>query len=117
MPSIAGFTCCNSLGFFTGDTLEAEIITAEQSLPAKRMLINGMWPVTDAATVFASVVTRDTLHATSATEGTEGELNEDGYVPLLDEGRYVRGKLRIPAATVWSFATGIEPDAQPGSGL
>jgi hypothetical protein len=117
LPSVAGFTSDNKLGFFTGDTLEAEIITAEQSLPAKRMLINGIWPVTDAATVYGSVVTRDTLHATVATEGAEGELNSDGYVPLLDEGRYVRGKLRIPAATVWSFATGVDPDAQPGSGL
>jgi hypothetical protein len=117
LPNVAGFTTANRLGFFTGDTLEAEIVTAEQSLSAKRMLINGMWPVTDAATVFGSVVTRDTLHATSATEGTEGSLNDDGYVPLLDEGRYVRGKLRIPAATVWSFATGIEPDAMPGSQL
>ena len=64
-----------------------------------------------------SVVTRDTLHATTATEGTEGTLNDDGYVPLLDEGRYVRARVRIPAATEWSFATGVEPDAMPGSGF
>lgn len=117
LPSVAGVDPDHKLGFFTGDTLEAEIVTSEQSLSSKRMLINGMWPVTDAATVYGSVVTRDTLHATVATEGTEGTLNDDGYVPLLDEGRYVRGKLRIPAATDWSFATGIDPDAMPGTGL
>lgn len=117
LPAVAGFTKDHELGFFTGDTLEAEVLTAEQSLSARRMFINGMWPVTDAGTVFGSVVTRDTLNATSATTGSEGQLNEDGYIPLLDEGRYVRGRLRIPAGTVWSFATGIEPDALPGTGL
>lgn len=115
LPNIAAFDTSGQLGFFTGDTLEAELETAEQALSPKRMLINGMWPVTDAATVYGSVVTRDTLHATSATEGTEGQLNDDGYIPLLDEGRYVRGRVRIPAETVWSFVSGIEPDAMPGS--
>ena len=117
LPEVAAFTTDHQLGFFTGGTLEAELITAEQALSPRRMLINGMWPVTDADTVFGSVVTRDTLHATDATEGTESELNSDGYVPLLDEGRYVRGKVRIPAGTVWSFATGIEPDVFQGTGL
>jgi hypothetical protein len=115
LPNIAAFGADSKLGFFTGETLEAELETAEQALSPKRMLINGMWPVTDAATVYGSVATRDTLHATSATEGTEGELNDDGYIPLLDEGRYVRGRVRIPAETVWSFVSGIEPDAMPGS--
>lgn len=117
LPNIASFTTDNELGFFTGDTLEATLETAEQSLSPRRMLINGMWPVTDADTVFGSIVSRDTLHATTATEGIEGEMNDDGYIPLLDEGRYVRGRVRIPAGTVWSFASGIEPDALPGSGF
>lgn len=117
LPEIASFTTAHELGFFTGDTLEATLETAEQALSPKRMLINGMWPVTDADTVYGSVVTRDTLHATTATEGVEGEMNDDGYIPLLDEGRYVRARVRIPAGTVWSFVSGIEPDALPGSGL
>jgi hypothetical protein len=115
LPSIAAVGTDSKLGFFTGSALEATMETAEQALSPKRMLINGLWPVTDAATLYGSVVTRDTLHATSATEGTEGEMNDDGYVPLLDEGRYVRGRLRVPAETAWSFASGVEPDAMPGS--
>jgi hypothetical protein len=117
LPSIAGFTSTSALGFFSGATLEATLETSEQSFAPRRIFVNGMWPLTDANTVYGSVVTRDTLSNTTATEGTEGEMNADGYIPLLDEGRYVRGRVRIPHGVTWSFATGIEPDAQPGSGL
>ena len=117
LPSIAAFNADNELGFFSGDALEAEVETAEQTLPQRRVLVNGVWPVTDADTVYGSVVTRDTLHATDVTEGTENTMNDDGYIALLDEGRYVRGRLRIPAGTNWTFVSGIDPDFQQGGRL
>lgn len=98
------------LGFFEGDTLEAELVTSEQSLSGRRMYINGIRPVTDAVSAFGSVLSRDNLNA-EETEWDESEIDDDGYCPLLAEGRYARGKLRIPAGTSWSFASGMEPDA------
>lgn len=107
LPALAAIDSVHKLGFFAGDTLEARVETSEQRTEERRMLINGMWPITDAATVYGSTVTRDTLNATPA-ENPEGTMDADGWVPLLDEGRLVRGRLRIPAATVWSYATGLE---------
>lgn len=117
LPNIAAFNADGALGFFSGDALEAEVETAEQTLPQRRVLVNGVWPVTDADTVFGSVVSRDTLHATNVIEGIENGMNADGYIPLLDEGRYVRGRLRIPAGTEWTFVSGIDPDFTQGGRL
>jgi hypothetical protein len=109
LPTISAFNTSSELGFFAGDTLEATLESAEQSLDGRRMLVNGIWPHTDAATVYGRVVTRSTLHGTDA-EGTENLLNDDGFIPLLGEGRYVRGRVRIPAATSWSWSSGFDPD-------
>lgn len=113
LPSIAAFTSANKLGFFTGTPLQATLETAEQAIGRKRMNINGAWPMTDADTLYLSIISRDTLYDTTPTDGTESTMQGDGFVPLLDEGRYVRGRIRIPAGTDWSFVTGIEPEAEP----
>lgn len=107
LPAMAAVDPDHKLGFFTGDTLEAQIETSEQRTEARRMEINGMWPITDAPTAYGSTITRDSLSATPS-ENSEGTMDADGWVPLLDEGRLVRGRLRIPAGTVWSYATGVE---------
>lgn len=114
LPSIAAFDDTNKLSFFTGTALEAVLETAEQALMTKRTLINGLTPVTDSDDVYALIVSRDKLNDTSPTEGTENSMNDDGFIPLLDEGRYVRARIRIPAATEWGFISGVEPEALPG---
>jgi hypothetical protein len=116
LPNISIVDDDGRIGFFDGDTLEAELLTAEQSLGARRMNINGIRPVSDANSIFASVLSRGNLNEV-ATQGTESEMDSDGYCPLLDEGRYARALLRIPAATDWSFASGAEPDAAQAGGF
>jgi hypothetical protein len=32
---------------------------------------------------------------------------------VLEEGNLVRGRLRIPASTIWNYAAGVEIDAEP----
>ena len=105
----SAFNTSHKLGFFAGDTLEARLETAEASIEGRRTLINGVRPITDAATVYAMSITRKNLNE-AATEGTESVMDEDGYCPLLDEGRYARFRTRIPAATVWNHAAGVEGD-------
>ena len=99
----------HTLGFFAGANLEATIDTAEQSGDGRRFRIRGMRPVTDAPAAFCSTMVRDTLQAT-ATQSAESGLNIAGKCPQNVSTRYARGRLRVPAGTVWSFATGIEPD-------
>ena len=113
LPSLSGVTADHKVGFFSGDTLETELETSEQRGERRRFLVNGMWPATDAATVYGRVVSRVQING-EPTEGTENAMDSDGFIPLLGEGRSVRGRNRIPAGTVWTFSTGVEAEVMQG---
>lgn len=109
LPNIAAVDSAHKLGFFTGATLEAAMETAEQSGAGRRMNINGLRPITDASAAYCAVVKRENLNVEATTQ-TESAIDSDGNCPVLEEARYARGKMRVPAGTVWSFASGIEPE-------
>jgi hypothetical protein len=100
----------HQLGFFNGDSLVATLETAEIADHGWRTLINGLIPVTDSADASAQIGSRDRLNG-AATYSTLVAMNDDGFCPLLAEGRYVRGKVVISAASDWTFASGVVPDA------
>lgn len=97
------------LGFFAGSNLEATMQTPEQGADGKRLFVRGFRPITDAATVYGSVTSRETAQA-SASTSSETLVNAVGTCPQRVSTRYARGVVRIPAATTWTFAAGIEPD-------
>lgn len=97
------------LGYFTGSSKEAILTAAEQSGMAKRIFIRGLFPITDAASVYGSVGARESM-TVAATYSSETAINAQGFCPQRVSTRHARGKLRIPAGTTWTFATGIEPD-------
>ncbi len=115
MPSIAAFNGSNELALFTGDHLEAVLETAEQSLMTGRTEVNGIIPLTDADDVYCRIDSRDMLNQNPPNIGTENSMNDDGFIPLLDEGRYLRARIRIPSGTSWGWITGVEPEINPGS--
>jgi hypothetical protein len=109
-PEIAQFSGAHVLGFFRGANLEATIESAEQGTDENRITIRGFRPVTDAATLFGSVSYRDTLSAT-ATADAEVLVNvRTGRCDVRRDTRYSRFKVRIPAATPWTFCAGVIPD-------
>lgn len=110
LARISMFDDANILGFFNGANLEATLETAEIADHGWRTLVNALIPVSDATAVSASVGQRNVLVG-AATYTAEASMNEDGYCMLLAEGRYVRGKARIPSGTTWTFASGLVPDA------
>jgi hypothetical protein len=97
------------LGYFTGDTLEATLTTSEQSGVAQRIFVRGAYPITDAATAYISIGARESLTA-AASYSSETAINSQGFCPQRVSTRHARAKLRIPAATDWTFASGAEPD-------
>jgi hypothetical protein len=100
----------NKVGFFTGNTLEATMETAEHaSSPSRRIFVRGYKPICDAAGVVGNVSIRETQQAT-ATHTSEATVDTLGNINARVSTRYARGKIRIPAGTDWSFAAGIEPD-------
>lgn len=110
LSELSIFGSTGALGFLTGPALEAQIGLMEEAVPPYRVLINGAWPVSDANDVRLTIEARDTLHNAAPNIGVEGSMNSDGYIALLDEGRYVRARARIPANTEWTYFSGIEPD-------
>lgn len=109
-PQIAQFNSSHVLGFFNGSNMEATIESSEQGTDGKRIMIRGFRPITDAATVYGSASYRDT-QGVSATAGTEVLMSSrTGHCDMRRDTRYSRFKIRIPAGTTWSFASGIEPD-------
>jgi hypothetical protein len=110
LPNISAVNSAHKLGFFTGATLEAEMYTAEESNDGRRLYINGLRPITDASSIYCAVVKRENLNEAAST-GDESAIDGDGNCPVLEETRYARGKLRVPAAAAWSFASGVEHDS------
>lgn len=116
-PEIGQFNSSHALGFFRGANLEATIESAEQGTDENRITIRGFRPVTDAALLYGSVSYRDTPSAT-ATSAAEVPVNaRTGRCDLMRDTRYSRFKVRIPAATAWTFCAGVLPDLTTGGTL
>lgn len=99
----------HNLAFFSGDNLEATMETSEQSGISKRVFVRGFYPLTDAATCYGSTGRRENLYdAASYTD--EQAVNAQGFIPQRASTRHARAKIRIPEATTWTYATGVEPD-------
>lgn len=107
--ALSGVDSSNAVGFFTGDNLEATLVTPEQGDDIKRIRIRGLRPVTDATASVGSIVYRDTAQS-STTTTAESAINSIGQCDQNINTRYARGKLRIPEGATWTYAAGIEPD-------
>ena len=102
----------HKLGFFGGPlaggpALEATLDTAEQTLD-RRMRVKGFRPMTDAPTCYGSIGARENLQS-GVTYSSEQVVNGKGLCPANVSARLARGRLRIPAGTAWTFASGVEP--------
>jgi len=109
-PQLGQFDETGTLGFFSGANLEGTVESSEQGTDGMRITIRGFRAVTDAATHYGSASYRDTQLLT-ATSGTEVAVSQrTGRCDMMRDTRYSRFKVRIPAATVWTFLAGVEPD-------
>jgi hypothetical protein len=109
-PSLSQFSTSDTLGFFTGSTLEATMETPEQGTDGTRIFVRGFRPITDATTIYGYVRYRETVGALPTT-GTEVLIkSRTGRCDLRRSARYQRLGVRIPAATNWTYCAGVEPD-------
>ncbi len=101
------------LNFFSGANLEATLDAAEQGLDnGRRARVKGFRPVTDAATCYGSVGARENGQSAVA-YSAEQAVNGKGLCPANVSARLARGRIRIPAGTSWTFASGVEPMFAP----
>jgi hypothetical protein len=109
-PLIAQFNSAHKLGFFSGSNLEATMETAEQGTDGRRIFMNGFRPVTDSASVYGSASYREIISETPTSLPEIAKNTRTGRCDLRRSTRYSRMKIRIPAATLWTYAAGVEPD-------
>jgi hypothetical protein len=117
VAALARLSAVNSahrLGFFSADNLEATIDTAEQS-SGRRVRVKGFRPITDAGTCFGSISGRETVQA-ATNYSAEQPVNARGFCPANVSTRLARARIRIPAATAWTYASGIDPIFAPEGG-
>jgi hypothetical protein len=115
LPALSLVGPANQVGFFSGPALEARLDVGEQSAHDSRLIINGVYPVTDAEEIYADIESRESM-AINAVKTLAGESAReiDGKCPFLVDARFARARVRIPAGSVWTSAQGLVPDVQQG---
>ncbi len=112
--TLAAVSTANTFGFFTGPNLQAILETPEQGGDGKRIFNRGFRVVSDATTgsILGSASYRDTPQSVY-NYTAEQSVNAVGVVPMRVSTRYSRNKIRIPQATTWTYAAGVESDNVP----
>lgn len=109
------FNRSSAFGAFAGDALQATIETGDFELLGKRgqrAYVSAIRPVTDAADATAAIACRERL-ADAAVYGPDASLELDGSAGADASGRYHRARLTIPAGASWTYAQGLDFEAQP----
>ena len=110
---LGAFSTAHKLGYFSGTNLAATLRTGEaQIYPGRKALVKRARPLVQgtSATMTVTPYTRDLQHE-SATAGTAGTVNGDGFARLRSKGRYHQAQLDIAAGGTWDHAMGIQFDA------
>jgi hypothetical protein len=107
---LAGFDTTHKQGFFSGSTLEAIVETGdEQPIQGRLSLLRGLRPMVEGSMVTPtiSIGYRKTL-SDSIAYTAPTPVNSTGFCPTRANGRYLRAKMTIPAASSWTFARGVD---------
>ncbi len=103
----------NALRVLSGPPLAATIETGDfQPIDRRRAFATGAVLDIDTAASTFEVSARERLPDTLAWQPANG-IEDDGHHAAHAEGRYFRGRIRVPAGTAWSAATAIDPMVQP----
>lgn len=104
----ASFTTAKKYATFGGATLEAIIETQEAAMMGQsRAQLTGVRPLVDGGSPSVSVGVRDTQQAT-VTYGNDVSINTYGFCRMRVTGRYLRGRIKVPAASTWTHAVGLD---------
>lgn len=109
---LAAVNSAHMMCFFTGPNMEAIIESSEQEADGNETFVTSIRPLTDAATGMVSLGYRQTVQQAVAYSPETAIDTQQGQAPCLVEARYQRGRLRIPAGSVWTYASGLQPEAQ-----
>ena len=111
--SLSMFDTSHRLAFLNGPNAEALLDTSEHEQDNNlRMRVQGLRPITDASGCFGSLGTRETTQSLIVYSPESAVQASNGRIPMNVATRMARGRLRVPAGTIWTFATGVEAFTQ-----
>lgn len=108
---LAGFNDAHAYGLFDGAALEATMETGEYSAPGgRRIFVDDARPIVDVPSelITMRVAKRDQFIGGSLVYSDPIAQEFDGRCPIIDDARYMRFRVEIPAAVPWQHATGVE---------
>ena len=112
-PQIAGIDINGMLGFLDGPNLAAIVETAEGHLsPGMRTFVSAVYPLIDASSVTMTIGERERLQDVQ-TWGIPQSVGSTGSAAVYSSSRLHRFRMSVPAAAVWTHATGVQVEAQP----
>ncbi|GJE29807.1 hypothetical protein [Methylobacterium organophilum] len=113
VPALGFVTADNRLSLLTGAPLEAVFATAEAMLARpNRAFVTGVRLDSDADDWRVQVGGREGLGQSAAVAyRPETAPTVERIAPCRSSARYHRARIRIPAGTAWSYASGIEVEA------
>ena len=107
---LAGFNGSRLQGFFDGSNLAPTVETGDaQFAPGQKSLLRSLRPMIEGNSVTPSVVIRYRNRLQdSMNDKASVAANSDGRCPVRVKARYHRARITVPAASDWSFITGID---------
>ena len=108
---LSAFSANKKMAFFNGDTLEATITTKEFGDENGGMVFaTGVRPLIEGSSANASVsLSYKNDQTGTMTTGSYTSRGVTGICPQRKMARYFRANVKIPAASSWSHAVGVEP--------
>lgn len=111
-PSFAAVASDRSIGFFTGDTLEATIDTPEGSIgDGVRTFVQSVTPIGDSLKAYVAIESRERIQDARRFDRETEVSRRSGASPQRSSGRYQTARVRFPAKSDWTFARGVEVEA------
>ena len=106
------FNSNSQMATMTGANLQADItLLRRQSAAPHRQLIEGLYPICDAANVQGALGARSTIDDTPVVTSYVSK-ETSGHIPFHSSARMHDIHLRIPAGDTWSFINGVYVDAE-----
>lgn len=112
----AAFNADRHLCLFNGPNREAVLSTGTfQPIPGMVADVTELWPIGDFDQGVVEGAAAYRLKRLSETETVTpfAPMNEDGFCPVIAEGRYLRGIVRVLKGARWTEANGVFSDGKP----
>src|SRR5581483_6024167 len=96
----------------SGSNLSAILEPPDQKpIPGRRSLFTHIRPFVRTSAETTIVRSRERF-ADSTEDTSAASMQASGDIPVTSSGRFHRPQLTIPAASTWTFASGLEMDAE-----